>query len=388
MNVTLLKKLHAEYQEKFEQILKEYGVKDGFLLKDELWWTYYKKYIEGILSKVENDTLTIEDASNFYKEFGFGPKLYGNSFIENGIDKIKQLFLYLADDSIPVERKIRELVEESDNEQYVKGVGINFITLFLTTYYPHKYAQWNSQIDGALKILGLYPFRKRGEKKSEFYLKINQVCLEIQKTLGEQSLPVIDNFLYCINRGYIGNQRDIEQKYEKETKKIEKESDNVESAKETTIHTEMMYYLIKIGLYKKYDVWVATDAKNKEFKGERFSELCFQEIPNFTQPSTLVIAKYIDVIWFKKNTSHPVRFFEIEHSTSIYSGLLRLNDVKIDYPINKATIVIPKERQGLFETQIERRTFKHSELFDICDYLTYEDIKRWYHAVSIDAEFA
>ena len=65
-----------------------------------------------------------------------------------------------------------------------------------------------------------------------------------------------------------------------------------------------------------------------------------------------------------------------------------MNDVKIDYPINKATIVIPRERQRLFETQIERRTFKHSELFDICDYLTYKDIKRWYNAVSIDAEFA
>ena len=116
--------------------------------------------------------------------------------------------------------------------------------------------------------------------------------------------------------------------------------------------------------------------------------MTFKEIPNFTEPSTLAIAKYIDVIWFKKNTSYPVRFFEIEHSTSIYSGLLRLNDVKIDYPIDKATIVIPEERKGLFETQVERRTFKYSELFDVCEYLTYTDLRKWYKAVSIDVQFA
>lgn len=52
-------------------------------------------------------------------------------------------------------------------------------------------------------------------------------------------------------------------------------------------------------------------------------------MPQFTQSSTLTIAKYIDVIWFIKGTANPIRFFEIEHSTSIYSGLLRLNDVKI-----------------------------------------------------------
>jgi hypothetical protein len=43
----------------------------------------------------------------------------------------------------------------------------------------------------------------------------------------------------------------------------------------------------------------------------------------------------IDVIWFRRGTGHPVRFFEVEHSTSVYSGLLRFNDVMIDFPIER-----------------------------------------------------
>jgi len=38
-------------------------------------------------------------------------------------------------------------------------------------------------------------------------------------------------------------------------------------------------------------------------------------------------------------------------------GLIRLNDITIDFPITKATIIIPEKRINLFEKQIERRTF-------------------------------
>lgn len=69
------------------------------------------------------------------------------------------------------------------------------------------------------------------------------------------------------------------------------------------------------------------------------------------------------------NSAEPVRFFEVEHSTSIYSGLLRLNDVKVDYPINKANIVAPKDRRNLFETQMLRRTFNYIGLNEVCEYL-------------------
>ena len=61
----------------------------------------------------------------------------------------------------------------------------------------------------------------------------------------------------------------------------------------------------------------------------------------------------IDVIWFRRGAGHPVRFFEIEHSTSVYSGLLRFNDVMIDFPIPEAFVVGDGDKtQAKFEREM------------------------------------
>lgn len=171
MDKELIEEIYEDYKKKYDDIIKKYGKRDGFVVNDQLWWDYYREQIAVVLQKIEKNELTLNDASNFYKSFGFGPKLYGVTFIENGIEKIKNLFLFLADDSISPVKKIRELVEEPESENYFKGVGINFITLFLTTSYPSKYVQWNAQTDEALKLLKSYPQKAKGEKKSEFLSK-------------------------------------------------------------------------------------------------------------------------------------------------------------------------------------------------------------------------
>ena len=124
-----------------------------------------------------------------------------------------------------------------------------------------------------------------------------------------------------------------------------------------------------------YDIWIAYNDRNKVYKGISFNSISLDELPHFAGPNVLNIAKSIDIIWFRKGSAQPVSFFEIEHTTSIYSGLLRLNDAKIDYPIPKAYIVGPIERRKAFDGQIQRRTFVYSELYDICQYMSYEDVE-------------
>lgn len=369
--------------------MKLYGEKDGFVIDGEIWWDYYKRIIEELFNKIRNNQFTLKDASDFYRSFGFGPKLYGRTFLENGIDKLKSMFLYLYDDTIPVETRVHDIVEEPESNYATNGIGINFVTLFLTSCFPKKYVQWNAQTDGALDILNAFPKKQRGEKKSSFYLKINETCLHISSVLKIDSLTILDNFLFCLNKGYIGNENQIEKKFEKEVKEVvtvEKKLDKADD--DSGSHVEMMYYLIKTGQNKGYDVWIAVNDRNKSYNDEQFSKICLSEIPSFTNPQTLSIAKYVDVIWFKRKTMQPIRFFEIENSTSIYSGLLRFNDIKIDYPMPKATIVIPASRLDLFEKQIDRRTFKYSELSDICDSMTYDDLKKWYSAVAVDSKYS
>jgi len=84
----------------------------------------------------------------------------------------------------------------------------------------------------------------------------------------------------------------------------------------------------------------------------------------------------IDVIWFRKGTGHPERFFEIEHSTDVFSGLLRFNDVMIDFPITEAFIVGEGEQtRRKFEREIGRRTFAQSRLSGVARFLSYDQVR-------------
>jgi len=58
-----------------------------------------------------------------------------------------------------------------------------------------------------------------------------------------------------------------------------------------------------------------------------------------------------------------------------WAGLLRLNDVKTDYPIPLAFIVAPKERRSMFDIRIVRRTFAQSELGEVCQFMDYEQVE-------------
>jgi hypothetical protein len=385
MDKELLLKYLKIYQDRHDRIMEQYGAKDGFVIEGKYWWDYYKELISDILNKINKVTVTIEDFSNFYRKFGFGPKLYANSVLDSGVEKLSKLLKFLSDGSIEPNEKLRQVTENQESDFFVTGIGINFVTLFLTNYFPNKYGQWNRQIDGALKILGAYPNKSMGKQKSDFYLKINQTLLNIKEITGLDSLAQVDNLLYCINVGYLSKEGGIDKKVEKEIKEIEEIEE--EKGESEDVHKKMQYYLIKIGINKGHDIWVAQNDSNKSYDSFSFSENTLNELPAFTQPKTLAIAKFVDVIWFKKNTANPVRFFEIEHTTSIYSGLLRLNDIIIDFPITKATVIIPKSRIKLFEGQIARRTFDLSGLYEVCEYMTYNDLEKYFSATEVSKIF-
>ena len=82
----------------------------------------------------------------------------------------------------------------------------------------------------------------------------------------------------------------------------------------------------------------------------------------------------IDVIWINKNA--PVAAFEIETSTSVYSGLLRMSDLLAEVPaLNiQIYIVAPKERQNKILSELGRPTFRKIGLSDYCRYVPSEDL--------------
>jgi hypothetical protein len=149
----------------------------------------------------------------------------------------------------------------------------------------------------------------------------------------------------------------------------------VEAAdREPRTHTEIQAKLRDVGFYEGFDVWVAD--RGLEWNGKRLGEGCLTDLPVIAADRTRVAMRGIDVIWFRKGAGHPVRFFEIEHSTTVYSGLLRFNDVMIDFPIPEAFIVGDGEKtHSKFEREIARRTFEHSGLRNVTQFLLYSQVR-------------
>lgn len=144
---------------------------------------------------------------------------------------------------------------------------------------------------------------------------------------------------------------------------------------EPRTHTEIQAKLRDIGLFEGFDVWVAD--RGAVWNREPLGAGCLLDLPVVAAERTRAVMRLIDVIWFRKGAGHPVRFFEIEHSTSVYSGLLRFNDVMIDFPIPEAFIVGEGGKtRAKFEREISRRTFEHSGLRAVTKFLSYDQVRQ------------
>ncbi len=139
--------------------------------------------------------------------------------------------------------------------------------------------------------------------------------------------------------------------------------------------------LARIGELMGFQVWLprpdrALVAKVWQPKSEG---VLLDELPLSYDSKTLSTIRLIDVIWFKNRRSI-ARAFEVEHTTSIYSGILRMADLVALQPDIKIKmhIVAPFERQDKFLTEIRRPVFTYmtnARLSEMCTFISYDNIE-------------
>ncbi len=98
--------------------------------------------------------------------------------------------------------------------------------------------------------------------------------------------------------------------------------------------------------------------------------------------TTLRTIEQIDVLWLKGRAI--VRAFEVEHSTSIYSGILRMADLLALQPNMdiKLHIVAPYARRDKVFREIQRPVFSFLDrgpLAESCTYISYESLRELAH---------
>lgn len=153
-----------------------------------------------------------------------------------------------------------------------------------------------------------------------------------------------------------------------------------DASKEATAHTEIQWSLLKLGSDMGLDVWVARNDRGREVNGRTFTDiprlkkdlpLQFDEVTNRT-------IELIDVLWLRGNAI--VAAFEIESTTSIYSGLLRMSDLitmqpNLNIPLY---LVAPDERRGKVIAEVNRPTFSRRTppMNRICSFISFTTLRQ------------
>lgn len=143
-------------------------------------------------------------------------------------------------------------------------------------------------------------------------------------------------------------------------------------------HSQVQTLIAGIGHAKGYDVFVPDN---------NISQLDWSLAKKFQVSSTIPrgfetiksILSEIDVIWIKDGMNSIEGLFEVEHSTPVYSGLLRFNDVLLTDPtISQFAIISNDSRREIFSRQAFRPTFIKSGLSELVSFFEYANIFDWY----------
>ena len=145
-------------------------------------------------------------------------------------------------------------------------------------------------------------------------------------------------------------------------------------------HEEMQWRLLHLGSEMGLDIWVAKNDRLRSFNDQVFGEMerTRQELPTQFDEATQRTIELIDVLWLKGNAI--VAAFEVEHTSTVYSGLLRMADLVSMQPnINmELYIVAPDNRRDKVRSEINRPTFSQltPPLKEICRFIPYSALVR------------
>lgn len=137
-----------------------------------------------------------------------------------------------------------------------------------------------------------------------------------------------------------------------------------------------------IGDSKGFDIWIpASDRAGLDWELSSPFD-CISRIPKAYEEVNDIIQE-IDVIWLKRGSSILQAMFEVEHTTPIYSGLLRFNDFYLieSRGMPKFSVVSNDTRRSLFLKQVNRPTFKASGLAEQCNFLDYKNVFQWFNRI-------
>jgi hypothetical protein len=332
-------------------------------------------WVQEILSPDHLPNLTPEEFGTLVRGL-WASRIWGNLdylvnkiLSQNDFEAIQQAFRGLLYGEAP-------LAERFDRFN-IKGLGPASITEILTLFDPTAYCIWNDKPKNVLPFLGLktllpdhaYKYAISGKE----YVRAIEAQRAIQGVLRENGFPDsdlldVDNFLWVMYEEVV--------KQQKQVPPIVSEAVEEEPSSALDDHWDAIAMLAQVGKLLGYDVYVADPARESSMFGVKLGELAdLQQVPRFTLDRYLETIGYVDVIWFQEE--FPAYCFEVEHSTNVTQGLLRLYQIR-RFTDARFFIVAPAKVEQRFRSEAEKDPFH--QIKDRYTFKSYDDLSAFYHS--------
>lgn len=347
-------------------------------IKDSTFGNDFKgSPLEFVLNCITEQKQVFEGAAH---PFYWKPKLRIPDIYEN--DNNKQLFGQFLESCYSAttgDKLVKEIIKLDGHK--IKGLGpaVANILYFLhpTLMPPFNTAMVNgfNSIFSENKKLGSW---QAYLEMRETIIKANE---ELQSNLSKD-LGAISGLLFDVGVGKIALDTNWETalKFDKEKlqKALRKRHQEVQNEiEEENEHLRMQLLLTEIGRELGYDVFVATNDRKKSCDGKSLEYLTIPELPHMNLPQeVLKTISLIDVVWVNKGLKQIDCAFEVEKSTSIYSGILRLLDLASSLGDKEYNffLVAPDSREKEIIAQLKRPSFQSLACLKL-RYLLFTDLK-------------
>ena len=139
-------------------------------------------------------------------------------------------------------------------------------------------------------------------------------------------------------------------------------------------HTHAQWLLATLGRALGCRVWIASNDRGRVWNGEPLGALSVRHFPSVAvDPPSRRLLELIDVVWLQ-GTHRVVAAFEVEHTTTVYSGLLRLADLAAACPNLTVPlyVVTPAARLDKVRRELARPAFQALGLHRRCGFFSSE----------------
>ena len=154
----------------------------------------------------------------------------------------------------------------------------------------------------------------------------------------------------------------------------------VEIEKEIRASLKVQANVAQLGAILGFSIWVPPSDRGRVLEAlpSAYHNKMITTLPLNYDAATLKTIENIDVIWLDRRSI--AQAFEVEHTTAIYSGLLRMADLLALQPRIQITlhIVAPASRREQVRREIVRPVFSVLEggaMADRCSFLSYDAVE-------------